>query len=38
MGLHGRVVLIEFWTFACYNCRNALPSIKKWDAQYRDKG
>ena len=36
--LHGRVVLIEFWTFACYNCRNALPSIKKWDAQYRDKG
>ena len=28
MGLHGRVVLIEFGTFACYNCRNALPSIK----------
>src|ERR671921_780964 len=19
--LHGRVVLLEFWTFACYNCR-----------------
>ena len=37
-GLHGRVVLIEFWTFACYNCRNTLPSLKKWDAQYRDKG
>ena len=37
-GLHGRVVLIEFWTFACYNCRNVLPSLKKWDAQYRDKG
>ena len=36
--LHGRVVLIEFWTFACYNCRNTLPSVKKWDAQYRDKG
>jgi len=36
--LHGRVVLIEFWTFACYNCRNTLPTIKKWDAQYRDKG
>ena len=36
--LHGRVVLIEFWTFACYNCRNTLPAIKKWDAQYRDKG
>jgi thiol-disulfide isomerase/thioredoxin len=36
--LHGRVVLIEFWTFACYNCRNTVPTIKKWDAQYRDKG
>lgn len=36
--LHGRVVLIEFWTFACYNCRNTLPSLKNWDAQYRDKG
>src|SRR4051812_26181874 len=29
--LHGRVVLIEFWTFACYNCRNTLPSLTKWD-------
>lgn len=36
--LQGRVVLIEFWTFACYNCQNTLPTIKKWDAQYRDKG
>ena len=36
--LHGRVVLIEFWTFACYNCRNTLPSLKKWDAQYREQG
>src|SRR5215467_2098170 len=36
--LHGRVVLIEFWTFACYNCRNTLPTIKKWDTQYRKQG
>jgi thiol-disulfide isomerase/thioredoxin len=36
--LRGRVVLIEFWTFACYNCRNTLPSLKKWHEQYRDKG
>lgn len=36
--LHRRVVLIDFWTFACYNCRNTLPSLKKWDAQYRDQG
>ena len=36
--LHGRVVLIEFWTFGCYNCRNTLPTIKAWDARYRDRG
>lgn len=36
--LHGRVVLIEFWTFGCYNCRNTLPTVKAWDARYRDKG
>ena len=36
--LRGRVVLIEFWTFACYNCRNTLPTVKMWDARYRDKG
>jgi thiol-disulfide isomerase/thioredoxin len=37
-GLHGRVVLVEFWTFGCFNCRNTLPAIKDWDARYRDKG
>jgi thiol-disulfide isomerase/thioredoxin len=36
--LHGRVVLIDFWTFACYNCLNTVPHIKEWDAHYRDKG
>jgi thiol-disulfide isomerase/thioredoxin len=37
-GLRGRVVLIEFWTFGCYNCRNTLPSVKSWDNRYREKG
>src|ERR671917_1889388 len=36
--LRGRVVLIEFWTFGCYNCRNALPSVKGWHDRYREKG
>ena len=36
--LRGRVVLIDFWTFGCFNCRNTLPSIKQWDARYREKG
>jgi thiol-disulfide isomerase/thioredoxin len=36
--LRGRVVLVEFWTFGCYNCRNTLPYVKRWDESYRDKG
>src|SRR5207253_354209 len=36
--LRGHVVLVEFWTFGCYNCRNTLPSVKDWDAKYRDRG
>src|SRR5918997_1458616 len=36
--LRGRVVLIEFWTFGCYNCRNTLRFVKGWDARYRAKG
>jgi thiol-disulfide isomerase/thioredoxin len=36
--LRGRVVLLEFWTFGCYNCRNTLPYIKGWHDRYHDKG
>ncbi|HSS21634.1 MAG TPA: redoxin family protein [Pyrinomonadaceae bacterium] len=37
-GLRGRVVLVDFWTFACYNCRNTLPYVKQWQERYGDKG
>ena len=36
--LRGRVVLVEFWTFGCINCRNTLPYVKSWNDRYRDKG
>src|ERR1044072_5012116 len=35
--LRGRVVLIEFWTFGCLNCRNTLPFVKSWHESYRAK-
>jgi peptide-methionine (R)-S-oxide reductase len=36
--LRGRVVLLDFWTFGCYNCVNTLPAVKGFDAKYRSKG
>lgn len=36
--LKGHVVLVDFWTFGCYNCRNTLPSLKRWHEKYSDKG
>ncbi|MFJ8039165.1 cytochrome c biogenesis protein DipZ [Kitasatospora sp. NPDC096147] len=36
--LHGKVVLIDFWTYSCINCQRSLPHIEAWDRAYRDKG
>lgn len=36
--LHGKVVLVDFWTFDCINCAHTIPHVKDWDARYRDKG
>ena len=36
--LRGKVVLVEFWTFECYNCLNALPHVKELYAKYKDRG
>jgi cytochrome c biogenesis protein CcdA/thiol-disulfide isomerase/thioredoxin len=36
--LEGKVVLVDFWTFMCYNCLNALPHVKELYAKYKDRG
>jgi thiol-disulfide isomerase/thioredoxin len=36
--LKGKVVMVEFWTFGCYNCRNVEPYVKAWHKKYRDRG
>jgi thiol-disulfide isomerase/thioredoxin len=35
--LRGKVVVVNVWTFECYNCLNALPHIKALEAKYRGK-
>ena len=38
LGAQGKVVLVDFWTFGCYNCANTLPYLKQWWAKYKDQG
>ena len=37
-GLRGKVVLLEFWTFACGNCQNVQPHVKAWAERYAHDG
>ncbi len=33
-----KVVLLEFWTYTCFNCQNAQPHINAWHEKYEDDG
>jgi len=36
--LHGKVVIIDMWTFGCINCQHVIPSLKDWHSKYADQG
>ncbi len=36
--LKGKVVMVEFWTFGCHNCRNVEPYVKQWHQKYAEQG
>lgn len=36
--LHGKVVIVEFWTFGCINCKNVVPSLREWHQKYAADG
>lgn len=36
--LRGKVVMVDFWTYGCYNCVNTLPHVTALHAKYKDKG
>lgn len=37
-GFGGRVTLVEFWTYGCWNCRNVEPYVKQWYRDYAPRG
>lgn len=36
--LHGKVVIVQFWTYTCINWRRTLPYIRAWSEKYRAQG
>lgn len=35
--LRGRVVLVDFWTFDCWNCYRSIPWLKSLEARFADE-
>lgn len=36
--LRGQVVIVQFWTFGCYNCKNTIPYLRDIYREYHDAG
>jgi thiol-disulfide isomerase/thioredoxin len=36
--LHGKVVVVNFWTYSCINSLRALPYLRAWSERYGSKG
>ncbi|MBF6592884.1 MAG: redoxin domain-containing protein [Thermaceae bacterium] len=34
----GKVVLLNFFTYSCYNCQNSVPTLKDWYSKYKGQG
>lgn len=35
--LHGKIVLLDFWTYGCINCIHIIPDLEKLQNQYADQ-
>lgn len=35
--LHGKIVLLDFWTYGCINCIHIIPDLEKLQKQYADQ-
>ena len=37
-GIDADVIIVQFWTFSCRNCKNTLPHLQEIYAEYHDRG
>ena len=37
-GSRGKVILLDFWAYSCYNCQHTQPYLNDWQKKYADKG
>ena len=35
--LHGKIVLLDFWTYCCINCMHILPELEQLEEKYADE-
>ncbi len=35
--LHGKLVLLDFWTFCCINCMHVIPELEKLEHKYNEE-
>ena len=36
--LRGKVVLVDFWTYSCFNCVNTFPYVQGWHEKFAAEG
>ena len=36
--LRGHVVLVDFWTFGCWNCYRSFPWLRRVEAKFKPRG
>jgi len=36
--LRGKVILVDFWTYSCFNCINTFPYVQSWHEKYAKDG
>lgn len=36
--LRGKVVLVDFWTYSCFNCVNTFPYVQAWHEKFAAEG